>query len=158
MRYFLKQYFNKRSQLNEMNDNLIRLLSLAIESMLEAFKALNTQLNINKTLETLIMNDQEAQDKMNMIVEKISSMQAVVNTVSMNLSETQSEVTVKLAELQETINAMLSQAPGLSPELVALIDAAAVQTEGVANTLVQVQAASQALADIIPDPVEEPAA
>jgi hypothetical protein len=53
---------------------------------------------------------------------------------------------------------MLSQAPGLSPELVALIDAAAVQTEGVANTLVQVQAASQALADIIPDPVEEPAA
>jgi hypothetical protein len=141
-----------------MNDNLIRLLSLAIESMLEAFKALNTQLNINKTLETLIMNDQEAQDQMNMIVEKISSMQAVVNTVSMNLSETQSEVTVKLAELQETINAMLSQSPGLSPELVALIDAAAVQTEGVANTLVQVQAASQALADIIPDPVEEPAA
>ena len=151
MRYFLKQYFNKWSQLNEMNENLIRLLSLAIESMLEAFKTLNSQLNINTTLDKLIMLDQEAQDKMNTIVEKISLMQAGVNTVLMNLSETQSEVTFKLAELQETINALLAQAPGLSPELVALIDAAAVQTESVASTLVQVQAASQQLADIVPN-------
>ena len=104
------------------------------------------------------MNDQEAQAKINDIIASQAAISAAVSDVSGNLTEAQAEVVAKIAELQATIDALTAAAPGLSAELQALIDTAASQAATVSDSLVQVQAASQALADIVPNVPVEPVA
>jgi phage-related minor tail protein len=140
-----------------MSDYYHRALGLALECLLEALKTINNNISIQSKLEQLINNDQEAQDKVTAIMDSKAEMSAAVTDVSAYMAEAQGEIVSRLAELQATIDQLTAAAPGLSVELQTLIDSAAVQAASVSDSLVQVQAASQALADIVPNaPVEEP--
>lgn len=129
---------------------------LALQALLESLKALNNQTLILTKLERLLMNDQEAQTKLNAIIASQSAQAAAVADVANDLAEASVEITTKLADLQATIDSLLANATGLSPELQALIDTAAAQAASFNDSLVQVQAASQGLADIVPNAPAEP--
>lgn len=140
-----------------MSEYYHRALGLALECLLEALKAQNSNALIHTKLDKLLMNDQEAQAKITEIMDSMSAMAAAVTDVSGDMAEAQGEIVTRLSELQATIDQLNAAAPGLSVELQTLIDAAAVQAASVSDSLVQVQAASQALADIVPN-AAEPAA
>ena len=134
-----------------MNNTNNDVLVLTLQCLLEALKALNNNTSINQKLEVLTMNDQEAQAKMNEIIASNTAVMAAVTDISNDLVEASTEINARIAELQAAIDALTAAAPGLSPELQALIDSAATQVAATSVSLAPVQTASQALADIVPN-------
>ena len=142
-----------------MNDNLEnKALVLALACIHEALKALNNHQSIDNKLEKLLMNDQEAQAKLNEIIASNTAIVTAVTDISGDLAEASTEINARITELQTTIDELSQAATGLSPELQALIDSAAAQSAEVSASLAPVQTASQALADIVPNAPTEPTA
>jgi chromosome segregation ATPase len=138
------------------NNITVLAYELAVEAMgaLRLLKGFESKLDqINHKLEVLLMNDEEAKVKMQEIVASNNAIVTAVTDVAGDLNEANTEINAKLAALQATIDQLQANAAGLSPELQALITDAATQTAATAASMAAVQAASQSLADIVPNPV-----
>lgn len=134
-----------------MNTNQKDAIIMALSCVLEALKAINSHNIILQKLEEILMNDQEAQAKMNEIVASNAVIVAAVTDVSADLVEATAEINARIVELQATIDELMLAAPGLSPELQALIESASAQTAATAASMSPLQAASQVLADVVPN-------
>lgn len=124
---------------------------LALKCVLEALKTLNNHNIIFNQLEDLLMNDQDAIEKMNQIIASNAAIVSAVTDVSSDLTEATTEINTRIVELQTIIDELTNAAPGLSTELQALIENAATQTAATATSLLALQTSSQVLADIVPN-------
>ena len=135
-----------------MNENqLMRALGLALEIALEALKTINQNNLINLKLQDILMTNEEAKANLQQILANDQSSQALIVSVANAQAEAFAEINARIVEQQATIDALLAAAPGLDPEIQALIDSVVVSTTATNSALAPIQTAAQALADIVPN-------
>lgn len=97
------------------------------------------------------MTNEEAKANLQQILANDQSSQALIVSVANAQAEAFAEINARIVEQQATIDALLAAAPGLDPEIQALIDSVVVSTTATNSALAPIQTAAQALADIVPN-------